>query len=184
MRWQSEWKWYRGGQAKPISVVSFPEFTQTEVPGPVCVNTHPVYLGDRLYFLSDRKETFNIFEYNHTSNTVRQVTHYKDLDVKSLAAGGGLLVFEQAGTLHTFDPESATDKELTINVRGDFPWAMSQWKDVKKEIVGASLSPTGARALFEARGEIFTIPAEKGDVRNLSHSPGVADRSPAWSPAC
>ena len=181
-RWQSEWKWYRGGQALPIRIVSFPDLVQTEVPGPVSVNSYPVYLGNRLYFLSDRTGTFNMFEYDQGTDSLRQLTHYNDVDVKSLAAGGGILVYEQAGTLHTLDPNSGSDKELTISVRGDFPRATPQWKDVKREIVAASLSPTGARALFEARGEIFTVPAEKGDVRNLTHSPGVADRNPAWSP--
>lgn len=182
MRWQAEWKWYRGGQAKPIRIVSFPDLNQTDVPGPVCVNTYPVFVGEKLYFLSDRTGTFNVFEYDKTANVVRQLTTYKDVDVKSVAAGGGILVYEQGGSLHTLDPKSGADKELTITVRGDFPWAMPQWKEVSKEIAAASLSPTGARALFEARGEVFTVPAEKGNVRNLTHSPGAADRTPVWSP--
>ncbi len=182
VRWQNEWKWYRGGQAKPISIISLPDLAETKVPGPVSVNTHPVYLGELLYFLSDRDGIFNIFEFDRANNSLRQLTHYKDFDVKYLAAGAGLLVFEYAGTIHTLDPVSGINKEVNITVHGDFPWAMSQWKDVKKNIAKASLSPTGARALFEARGEIFTVPAEKGDVRNLSRSSGAADRSPAWSP--
>ncbi len=181
-RWQSEWKWYRGGQALPIRLVSFPDLVQTEVPGPVSVNVYPVYLGNRLYFLSDRTGTFNVFEYDQGTDSVQQLTRYDGTDVKSLAAGGGILVYEHAGTLHSLDPNSGSDKELTITVHGDFPWAMPQWKDVKREIAAASLSPTGARALFEARGEIFTVPAEKGDVRNLTHSPSSAERDPAWSP--
>ncbi|HEY9166568.1 MAG TPA: PDZ domain-containing protein [Candidatus Kryptonia bacterium] len=181
-RWQSEWKWYRGGQALPIRIVSFPDLVQTEVPGPVCVNSYPVYLGSRLYFLSDRSGTFNVFEYDQNTDSVRQLTQYDGVDVKSLAAGGGILVYEQAGTLHTLDPGTGLDKGLTITVHGDFPWAMPQWKDVRKEIMAASLSPTGSRALFEARGEIFTVPAEKGDTRNITRSAGAADRDPAWSP--
>jgi tricorn protease len=181
-RWQEEWKWYRGGQAKPISILSFPDLEQTFVPGSVSVNTFPVFMGDMLYFLSDRDGTFNIFEYNLMTKNVRQVTKYRDVDVKSLAAGGNLLVYEQAGALHSIDPASGEDKVLKITVYGDFPGAMAQWKDVKKEIVAASLSPNGMRALFEAHGEIFTVPLKKGNIRNLTHSPGAADRSPSWSP--
>jgi tricorn protease len=182
VRWQAEWKWYRGGQAKPIPIVSFPDLEQTMVPGPISVNTFPVFIGELLYFISDRDGTFNVFEYNLTTKSVRQLTKYQDTDIKSLSAGGNILVYEQAGAIHTLDPRNGEDKVLEISVHGDFPWAMPQWKDVKKEIVSSSLSPNGVRALFEARGEIFTVPMKKGNVRNLTNSPGVADRSPAWSP--
>jgi tricorn protease len=182
IRWQSEWKWYRGGQAKPIMLVSFPDLEQTAVPGQVSVNMYPVFLGEKLYFLSDRDGIFNIFEYTPDTKSVRQITHFKDADIKSLAAGGNILVYEHMGSLHTLSPENGEDKELHITVHGDFPWAMPHWKDVKGEIANASLSPNGVRALFEARGEIFTVPAEKGNVRNLTNSPGSAERSPAWSP--
>jgi tricorn protease len=181
-RWQSEWKWYRGGQAKPISIVSFPELRQFEVPGPVSQNYYPAFLGEQLYFLSDRTGCFNIFAYDTANNEVRQITRFIDNDIKSMSAGGGILVFERAGVIHTLNPFTGEDKELNITVHGDFPWAMKQWKDVTKEITAVSLSPNGARALAEARGEIFTIPAEKGNVRNLTHSTGAADRSPVWSP--
>ncbi len=182
IRWQSEWKWYRGGQAKPITLVSLPGLEQTAVPGPVSVNIYPVFLGELLYFLSDRDGIFNVFEYNPATNDVRQITSYEDADIKSLAAGGNILVYEHSGSLHTLHPENGEDKELHITVHGDFPWAMPRWKDVKGEIASASLSPNGVRALFEARGEIFTVPAEKGTVRNLTNSPGSAERNPVWSP--
>jgi tricorn protease len=182
IRWQSEWKWYRGGQAKPVMVLSFPDLEQTAVPGPVSVNMFPVFLGEKLYFLSDRDGIFNIFEYDPLTKNVKQLTNYKDADIKSLAAGGDILVYEHYGSLHTLSPENGDDKELKISVHGDFPWAMPRWKDVKSEIASSSISPNGVRALFEARGEIFTVPAEKGNVRNLTNSPGSAERSPAWSP--
>jgi tricorn protease len=182
VRFQSEWKWYRGGQAKPIAMVSMPDLEQIMVPGPVSVNMYPVFLGEQLYFLSDRDGIFNIFEYDPLNHTVRQITHYRDINIKSLAAGGGILVYEHNGFLYTVDPAEGKEKELKIYVNGDFPWAMPRWENVNDEITSASLSPNGMRALFEARGEIFTVPAEKGNVRNLTTSPGSAERSPAWSP--
>jgi tricorn protease len=181
-KWQTEWKWYRGGQAKPIRIVSFPGLDQKEVPGPVCMNSFPSFIGDLLYFLSDRDGTFNIFSYDISSETVNQVTHSAGSDIKSLSAGGGLLTYEIDGVIHVLDPKTGLDKELSIKVNGDFPWAIPHWTDVSKNIVSASLSPNGARALFEARGDIFTVPALNGDVHNITHSPGAADRSPSWSP--
>lgn len=182
MRWQDEWKWYRGGQAKPISIISLPDLKEIKVPGPSSQNFFPSFLGNQLYFLSDRNGPFNIFVYDPETKKVSQITNYNDGDIKSLSAGGGILVYERSGVIHTFDPKSGIDKEISITVRGDFPNAMTQWKDVKKYINSASLSPNGERALFEARGDIFTVPAEKGNVNNLTHSSGAADRSPAWSP--
>jgi|WetSurMetagenome_2_1015567.scaffolds.fasta_scaffold00183_2 tricorn protease len=182
IRWQSEWKNYRGGQAQPIRVVSFPDLEQIDVPGPSSVNTYPAFLNSNLYFLSDRDGIFNIFVFDLKTKGVSQVTRYTDSDIKTMSAGGGILVYEKDGVIHTLNPESGEDKTLSVTIHGDFPWAMKQWKDVSKNIAWADLSPNGTRAVFEARGEIFTVPAEKGDVRNLTNSSGAADRTPAWSP--
>lgn len=181
-RSQAEWKGYRGGQALPIRIVSFPDLKQIDVPGPVSVNTCPSFLNNTLYFLSDRDGIFNIYSFSPETGVVTALTHYTDSDIKSLSAGGGVLVYEKDGRIHLLNPSGAEDKVLNITIHGDFPWAMKQWKDVSGDIASASLSPGGTRALFEARGEIFTVPAEKGNVRNLTNSSGAADRTPAWSP--
>jgi tricorn protease len=191
-RWQEEWRNYRGGQAQPIRILTLGDLSVRAVPGPPSVNQHPAWLGGRLYFLSDRDGRMNVHEFDPGPGTVRGLTRHQDYDVKWLSAGGGLLAYEQGGYLHTLDPAggaaaggAATGgaaKRLVISVSGDFPWALPQWKDVTEEVAAAGLSPTGARAIFEARGEIFTVPAEKGNVRNLSRNPGAADRAPAWSP--
>ena len=181
-RWQEEWRNYRGGQAQPIRILSLGDLSVREVPGPRSVNQHPVWLNGKVYFLSDRAGRMNVHEFDPSGGNVRALTSYADYDVKSLSAGGGLLAFEEGGYLHTLDPAGGQVRDLVVRVRGDFPWAMPRWEDVAESITAASLSPTGARALFEARGEIFTVPGEKGDVRNLSRHSGAADRSPAWSP--
>ncbi|MEO7962808.1 MAG: PDZ domain-containing protein, partial [Gemmatimonadaceae bacterium] len=111
-----------------------------------------------------------------------QLTKFRDFDVKTLGAGGGAVVFEQGGRIHLLDTKTGKSAPVPITVKGDFPWIMPQWKDVTSRISNIALSPAGKRALVEARGEIFTVPAEKGDVRNLTHSSGSAERSPAWSP--
>ncbi|HEX9108991.1 MAG TPA: PDZ domain-containing protein, partial [Longimicrobiales bacterium] len=134
------------------------------------------------YFISDRDYAENVWSYDVATKQLAQVTHFKD-DVKTLdGSAGDALAFEQGGGIWLLDPATGQSHELTITLHGDFPWAESHWQDVSGQIGAASLSPTGKRALFEARGDIFTVPAEKGDVRNLTHSPGAADRSPLWSP--
>ena len=97
-------------------------------------------------------------------------------------AGSDAIVYEQAGYVHLFDVKTGQSKRLSIDVVGDFPWARAQIRRVSTMIRDASLSPTGVRAAFEARGEIFTVPADKGDSRNLSQTPGAHDRLPVWSP--
>ncbi|HZN02871.1 MAG TPA: PDZ domain-containing protein, partial [Candidatus Polarisedimenticolia bacterium] len=182
-RWQEEWRLYRGGQAQPIRILNLSDLSMSAVPGPMSVNQHPVWLGGRLYFTSDRDgKRMNLQEFDPASQAVRPLTRHEDFDVHSVSAGGGMLAYEQGGRIHTLDPKSGQDETLVIRVRGDFPWAMPHWDDVAAQIADAGLSPGGARAVFEARGDIFTVPAEKGDVRNLTRSPGAADHGPAWSP--
>ena len=180
--WDVEWRNYRGGQAQPIRVVNLADLSMTKLPWVGSNDTDPVWLGNTIYFLSDQDYAANLYSYDPGTKQVTQLTHYKDFDAKHLNAGGGVLVYEQGGYIHLFDPAAKSDKQLVIGVRGDLPWALPHWEDVSQSLTNPSLSPTGARALFEARGEVFTIPVEKGDWRNLTRSPGVADRNPVWSP--
>ncbi len=181
--WDDERRNYRGGQNKPIWIVDLESFGLDTIARPInSKELDPVWVGNDVYFISDRDGVQNVYRYDTKSRATTQVTSFKDFDVKTLGAGGGAVVFEQAGRIHLLDPKAGKATALTINVRGDFPWIMPQWKDVTARMSNLALSPSGKRALVEARGEIFTVPAEKGDVRNLTHSSGAADRSPAWSP--
>ncbi|MBV9879524.1 MAG: PD40 domain-containing protein [Gemmatirosa sp.] len=180
-----EWRNYRGGQAQPIRVLDVADLSMTKLPWSGSNDTDPVWLGDRIYFLSDRDDAVNLYGYSPATKQVAQLTHFRDFDAKALDAGGGpngALVYEQGGYIHLYDPAAGRDRQLVITTRGDQPWAQPQWKDVSRLILRGSLSPTGARALFEARGEVFTVPVEKGDWRNLTRSSNAADRYPAWSP--
>lgn len=183
----AEWRGYRGGQVNPVWIVDTDDWALEEVPWDDSNDLDPVWLGDEVYFLSDRDWATNIWAYDTGTRTVRQVTRHADFDVKSLdagggSAGGGAVVYEQGGYIHLHDPDSGATNRVDITVRGDFPWLRPHWEDVGGALQNASLSPTGVRALFEGRGEIFTVPTEDGDWRNLTRTPGVADRSPAWSP--
>ena len=180
--WDDERRNYRGGQNRPIWIM---DLATHEVETPTWTDSKdidPVWLGSTVYFLSDRDGVQNVWAYEGKDKPLRQLTRFTDFDVKTLDAGGGALVFEQAGYLHELDPASGRSKVLNIAVAGDFPWMMPQWKDVANRMTDLALSPTGRRAAVEARGEIFTIPAEKGDVRNLTHASGSAEIAPVWSP--
>ncbi len=181
-RWDVEWRNYRGGQNTPLTILTPATLDEVRLPNERTTDTQPVWVGNTIFFLSDRDFATNVWAYDVAGGAVRQVTHFNDADVKSLAAGAGDLIIEQNGWLQLVDPANGTTRKIDITVRGDFPWAMPRWDDVSRSIAAASLSPTGKRALFQARGEIFTVPVDKGDSRNLTRSSGADDRTPVWSP--
>lgn len=180
--WDEERRNYRGGQNRPVWIVDLKTFDLVSPPWTDSKDVDPAWLGDTVYFISDRDGIANVWSYDTNSKALTQRTKFIDYDVKSLDAGGGAVVFEQAGYLHVLDPKTNKIEQLAINASGDFPWMMTHFEDVTSRMTNLSLSPTGKRVLVEARGEIFTIPEEKGDVRDLTNSSGSAERQPAWSP--
>jgi tricorn protease len=180
--WDEERRNYRGGQNRPIWIVDLKTFDLVSPPWTDSKDIDPVWVGEAVYFLSDRDGVSNIWSFDTRARKLAQATKFTDFDVKTLDAGGSTIVFEQAGVIHEFDARSGKDKIVPINANGDFPWMMPRWEDVTARMASLALSPTGKRIVVESRGEIFTIPAEKGDVRNLSNSSASAERDPAWSP--
>jgi len=165
--WDPEWRNYRGGQAKPIWVVdlktnALKQTKQTDNER----HTDPVWLNNIVYHISERDFAGNIWSYDPGTGAEKQITFHKDFDVKSLDAASGKMVYEQAGYLHVWDAGTNSTKQIAINVRGDFAWARERWEDVRPvALQNPSLSPTGQRALFEYRGDVYTVPKEKGDWR-------------------
>lgn len=180
--WDEERRNYRGGQNKPIWIVDLTTFALDSTPFTGTKEMDPVWVGDAVYFLSDRDGVSNVWAFETRSRQLRQITRFTDFDVKSLDAAGSTVVFEQAGYIHELDARAGTSKIVSITAAGDFPWMMPAWKDVGTRVTGLALSATGKRAAVEARGEIFTVPAEKGDVRNLTGSSASAEIAPLWSP--
>lgn len=182
--WDPEWRNYRGGQARPIWIVNMEDYSLTTIPrGNGEGHTDPVWFGNTVYFLSERDFANNIWSFNIESSELNQVTFHTDFDVKSLDAGPENIVYEQGGYLHLLNPTNGESKQLTIEVKGDFEEARIRWEDVSASgLSSAGLSPKGNRALFEHRGEIFTVPKENGNWRNISNDAGAADRYPVWSP--
>ncbi|MEX2466299.1 MAG: PDZ domain-containing protein, partial [Gemmatimonadota bacterium] len=181
--WDPEWRNYRGGQAQPVGIVSTSTWERTTPPWEGERHLAPVWMDGRVYYMSERDWAANVWSFDPATGEERQLTRHADFDVKSLGAGDGVVVYEQAGYLHELDPATGTTRRLQIHAARDQSWARPRWEDVPAtQLRDARLSPTGARALFEWRGEIFSVPAEEGSWRNLTRSPGVADRHPVWSP--
>jgi len=180
--WDEERRNYRGGQNRPIWITDLKTLETVTPPWTDSEDAEPAWLGDVVYFLSDRDGVANVWSYDTKSKALAQVTRFDGFDVKTLDAGAGVLVFEQAGVIHELDPRTGREQVVPITVAADFPWMLARWEDVSSRLGRFEVSPTGKRVAVEARGEIFTIPAEKGDVRNLTRSSGSAERDPAWSP--
>jgi tricorn protease len=141
-----------------------------------------MWMDNTVYFISDRNHTMNLFSYDVNSKELEQLTFHEDFDIKRARSGGGFVVYEQAGYLHVFDPTSRQSEQLIVEIRGDLPGLRPHFAKVSNLVKNADISPSGARAVIEARGDIFTLPAKKGDARNLTKSPGANDRYPTWSP--
>ena len=178
----SMWRHYRGGRTQPVRILNLADNTVEKAPWTNSNDSDPMWIGNTVYFLSDRNHTMNLFSWRPGTKEVKQLTQHDDFDIMNASAGPDAIVYEQAGYIHLFDIKAGQSRRLSIEVTGDLPWARPQFKKVASMIRASALSPTGVRAAFEARGDIFTVPAEKGDYRNLTQSSGANDRSPVWSP--
>jgi tricorn protease len=184
LQWQGEsWKRYRGGQTEPVWIVDLKTLDLVKVPRENSNDTAPVWLGDAIYFLSDRNGPVSLFRYDEKTKAVKQVVESHGLDLKTFSGRGSEIVYEQFGTLHLVDTASGAEHAVKVSLDGDLPALEPHLaKIAPDEIQNVGISPTGVRAVFEAHGDIFTVPAEKGDVRNLTNTSNAAEREPAWSP--
>jgi len=185
----AQWKNYRGGTVSRIWVYDTKTHAVQEIPKPQggCNDLDPRWMSGQVVFRSDRNGEYNVFAFDPSSKKVAQLTQHRDFPVLNMGVGGGKVVYEQAGYLHLLESTKRDgqyqggSRRLTIGVAADLTERMPRFVKGSKFVRNASISPSGARAAFEARGEIVTVPAEKGDPRNLTESPAVHDRSPAWS---
>lgn len=181
-RWDVEWRAYRGGQNTPLVILDLTDWSEILLPNEKTTDTQPVWLGETIYFLSDRDWVTNIWSYTIKSGELKQLTSFTGSDIKWLTGRDNQLIFERDGKLQIYNLSTGDIQALTIQVTGDFPWAETRWEDVSSRAQNVKLSPTGKRVVLEARGEIFTVPVEHGDARNLTGTSGVAERVPVWSP--
>ncbi len=182
-QWQSAWKHYRGGQTTPVWLVNMKTLDLEKVPRENSNDSNPVWVGTAVYFLSDRNGPVSLFKYDTKGKQVQAVLENHGLDLKTLSAGPDGLVYEQFGSLHLYDLKSGQEHAVAVTIGGDLPHLVPHLAAVPARAAeNISLSPSGARVVAEARGDIFTLPVEKGDIRNLTKTPGSAERDPAWSP--
>lgn len=176
------WKRYRGGLATPIWIANLADSAVEKVPREGSNDICPMWIGGKIYFLSDRNGAMTLFSYDLRSKQVKEELKNTGLDYKSASAGPGGIILERFGALELFDLKTSKATPVPVRLDGDLTEVREQRMNVSKRLTNAHLSPTAARAVFAANGEILTVPAEKGDVRNLTETPGVMEREPAWSP--
>jgi len=182
-----EWKHYRGGMSSRILLFNFKDNSVEEIPRPSggCNDLSPVWVGNAVYFRSDRDGEYNVYAYDLGSKQVRALTKFGDFPVQELGGNDSRLVFEQAGYLHMIDlggGQAAAEKRLVIGIAADLLELRSRYAGGFRYIRSGELSPSGARLVVDFRGDIVTLPAEKGDYRNLTHTTGFHETAPAWSP--
>lgn len=175
-------KRYRGGGMPSIWIFDTKTNQIEIVPGEGCNDVKPLWMGSKVYFLSDRNKIVNIYAYDIKTKQVEQLTHFTDYDVRTLQGDGDELVFEQAGRIHLFSLKNQSSKPISISIQADAMYKRPHYINMESDIRSVNISPTGQRALIESRGEIFTVPKEKGEVRNISTAPGSHERFPDWSP--
>ncbi len=174
---------YRGGRTSPIWIARLEDSSVTPIPRDNSNDYNPLWIGDKVYFLSDRAGANTLFSYDPKTRAVTQLVPNDGFDLKSASAGPGAIVYEQFGSLNLYDLASGRTRAVPVRLQADLALTRPHLEKIPSRQLGqASISPSGARAVFEVRGEIVTVPAEKGDIRNLTRTPGVADRDPSWSP--
>jgi tricorn protease len=182
------WKHYRGGMTTPIWISNLSDSGIEKLPRDNSNDFNPMWLGNKIYFLSDRNGPITLFAYDTVSKKVEQLVRNEGLDIKSASIGEDTIVYEQFGSLNLYDLKSGKAHKVNVTISADMLAVRPHFEKVGPLLanpgapISAGISPTGARAVFQVRGEIITVPAEKGDPRNLTNTTGVMERSPAWSP--
>ena len=175
------WGNYHGGRAGTIWLTSLPGLDSRQIPHEDASDFSPVFLGGQVYFLSGRAGRIGVFRFDPVSGAVSEIYHNTGADIRSLSTDGQTLVFDRLGEIFTLVPGAAPQK-IAIDAIGDMPDVRPRIAKVGDEVVAVMPSSTGLRAVVEAHGEILTVPVKKGAIRNITNSPGVMERDPAWSP--
>ena len=183
-KWEPFWKNYTGGQYTRIWLADLADSKVERVPNKGYSDNDPMWIGDTVYFLSNRKGPITLFAYHTQTKKITRVIDNHGFDMTSASAGPGGIVYSQFGQLHIYDPASGKTRPVPVRLAGDMPQRRAHYQKVVDQIESAAISPTGVRAAFGAYGEILTVPADKdrGAIDNLTHRPGAMARQPAWSP--
>jgi len=178
----TQWKRYRGGRTSRLAIATLADSRVEAIPRDNSNDFAPMWVGDRVFFLSDRNGPVRLFSYDTKTRKVAPIATPDGFDLKAATAGAGAIAYEQFGTIYVYDLKSGQAERQRITLAGDLPEVRPHIVNGAETIRGAVLSPTGVRAAFETHGDILTVPAEKGDTRNITSTPGAHERSPSWSP--
>jgi tricorn protease len=176
------WRNYRGGRTTPIFIARLSDSSTEEIPRQNSNDYYPMWVGNTVYFISDRTLTANLFAYDVRTKKIGQLTRFENYDIRSASACSDAIAFIREGAIHLYDLKSGQTRSVDINVGGDFVETKPRRVKAERWLYDYNLSPAGTQIAFEARGEILTMDTEKGLFRNLTQSSGVAERSPVWSP--
>jgi tricorn protease len=178
------WKRYRGGQADEVWVYDFDKKTITNVTNNPAQDIIPMWSGNKIYFASDRDDNkkMNLFVYDLATKETKKLTNFTEFDVKFPSLGNNAIVFENGGHIYKLDLATEQAVKVPISIQEDFAIGRGGLRDVSKEVTNYEISPDGNRALFGARGDVFTVPAKYGNTRNITNTPGVHERNSKWSP--
>lgn len=182
MREFRTWKYYKGGMADDVWIYNPEKKAVENITDNPAQDIVPMWIGDEIFYISDRDRTMNIFVYNTKTKQTAKVTNFTDYDVKFPSANGNTIVFENGGYLYKMDAASKKPEKVSISLASDHIYARSEIKDGAAYISDASLSPDGERITVTARGEVFNLPADKGVTKNITRSAGAHDRDAQWSP--
>jgi len=178
------WKRYRGGMADDIWIYDFETKKVKNITNNSAQDIIPMWSGNSIYFLSDRDENkkMNLFVYDLTTKETRKLTSFEDFDIKFPSLGPKAIVFENGGFIYRFDLEKKEAKKVPVSISDDMTSSRGKFVKVSDRITNFEISPDGKRALFGARGDVFTVPAKNGNTRNLTNTSGVHERNSKWSP--
>jgi tricorn protease len=179
-----QWKNYRGGTMSRIWIYDTKSHNVTEIPKPKggSNDSKPVWKGNKVYFRSDRDGEFNLYSYEPASKKVTQLTSFNDFPISSLEGTSDDIVFSHAGYLHVYHTSTNKTQKLKVGIAADLLDQRPRFVKGDQYIRGGGVSPSGTRVVVDFRGDIITLPAQKGDAFNLTNTPGVHEEEPAWSP--
>lgn len=176
------WKRYRGGQADDIWIYDFNTKQLQNITDNPAQDIIPMWIGNKIYFLSDRDKIMNLYEYNLSTKETKKITNFTDYDIKFPSLGDKYISFSNGGYIYVLNTDDDQYQKVPISINEDFPATRNEIINVKDYIENREISPDGSAALFAARGDIFVVPATQGNIINLTKSNGVHDRNPKWSP--
>lgn len=182
MREFRNWKYYRGGMADDIWIYDPEAKSVANITDNPAQDIIPMWIGNEIYFISDRDMTMNLFAYDTLTGQTRKVTDFTDYDIKFPSSDGHTIVFEKGGYIYRFDPATQQAAKVEIALGSDRPIARAERKAVERNITAFSPNPVATRLAITARGEVFDVPVKAGVTRLLTHTPGANDRDAVWSP--